>query len=147
VTSKKPLAAFSPKTEKVPRQGEHPNLIWSEKPSWRLQQITLADDAPFSWRHLESDDFPKVLKRLQAFESMTWGEINRQKSSHSMPAYQVSAAARDHLEALGLGDTEQLYQLQVTGSARIWGVRVGATLALLWWDPDHLVYPVSKKGT
>jgi hypothetical protein len=29
----------------------------------------------------------------------------------------------------------------------VWGFRHGRVFALLWYDPDHTVYKVRKKGT
>lgn len=143
--SKIAASAFDPKVQKQPRQQEQPSSILGKNPSWRVQRIDF--DAPFSWKHMTQENLPQVLSRLQAFEKMTWGEIEKQKSSHSTDASRVCKEAREHLEKLGLGDTEHLYQLQVGGAARIWGIRIETTFALLWWDPDHSVYPVEKKHT
>lgn len=46
-----------------------------------------------------------------------------------------------------MDDVDDLYQLHVTGPKRVWGIRFGPYLKLLWWDPDHQVYPVRKRHT
>ena len=46
-----------------------------------------------------------------------------------------------------MDDVDELYQLRVTGAERVWGIRSGPLLRLLWWDPNHEVYPVMKMGT
>ena len=33
------------------------------------------------------------------------------------------------------------------GKKRVWGLREGAVLHLLWWDPDHEVWKTEMKRT
>lgn len=38
-----------------------------------------------------------------------------------------------------------LFSLHIDGKTRIYGIRDGRALKLLWYDPDHTVYPMTKK--
>jgi hypothetical protein len=89
----------------------------------------------------------RVVERLRNLETMTWTEIEAQRSSHGWNG--IGDLCRDaarRLEELKLDDQEP-YQLQVTGSERVWGIRDGRTFGILWWDPDHSVFPTAKRNT
>jgi hypothetical protein len=42
---------------------------------------------------------------------------------------------------------EDLTSIRIAGAERIWGFKNGKYFFLLWWDPDHTVYPVEKRHT
>lgn len=142
---KNPHVDRTPKSDKTPRQQEKPDSIYDLRPSWLVKHVDL-EGGPFSWSEMQRHELPGLIDRLRLFENMDWREIERQRSSHSMPATVICKAARDRLEELEL-EVETLYQLQVAGRARVWGLRLGSAVALLWWDPEHKVYPVEKKHT
>lgn len=143
--SKSPRAARTPGTDKIPRQQEKPESIYNQRPSWLLKHVDL-ENGPFPWAEMQLHQLRGLIGRLSAFEKMTWLEIEKQKSSHSMSQDRICKEARDRLEQLELAG-ENLYQLHIAGAARVWGLRFGAAVALLWWDPEHKVYPVEKKHT
>ena len=58
----------------------------------------------------------------------------------------ISPAAQKHLMQRNI-ETDTLISLRVTGKKRIWGVRDGSVLHLLWWDPQHEVYPTKPRHT
>lgn len=88
----------------------------------------------------------EIIPRLHNLETMTWQQL-RNDGSHPIAADQVCKEARERLDEIGKGDEESLYSIRVTGRCRVWGIRRGAILHLLWWDPEHSVYPVFKKNT
>lgn len=56
----------------------------------------------------------------------------------------LHSKAQSRLSELGI-DKEHLFELKLNGSSvgaypRIWGVRLGQVLNILWWDPEHEVY-------
>ncbi|MCP4214875.1 MAG: hypothetical protein GY765_09470 [bacterium] len=84
---------------------------------------------------------------MKNLESMTWGEIERKDQSHLIPVAGICSEARKRLDEIKLDDRDILYSLRLTGSERLWGIRDYDSFYLLWWDPNHSVYPVSKKHT
>ena len=80
---------------------------------------------------------------------MTWGEITglRGSSNHPLPFDKIASAAQRRLKEIGRDDIDLLFQLNIQGKERVWGVRLEGIFHLLWWDPDHTVYPVGKKRT
>ena len=87
-----------------------------------------------------------LVDRLQSFESMTWREIERDGKHHPMSHVAISAKARRRLAELPHVDPELLYSLRITQRRRLWGIRQGRVFRILWWDPEHTVYPMDIKN-
>jgi len=77
---------------------------------------------------------------------MTWTEIlvNARHQNHMIRADKICTDAQARLAAIGRGDTEMVLSLRVSAKERVWGILEGAVLRVLWWDPQHLVYPVER---
>jgi hypothetical protein len=83
---------------------------------------------------------------------LTWVEIEQQKAGgrkkhHSQAvASFVADAQRDfrkaHLDKT-FGDAD-MFRFRLTGEKRFWGFRRDRTFHVVWWDPDHKVYPTEK---
>lgn len=77
---------------------------------------------------------------------MTWHAIT-ETGSHFIETSALSKPARNRLMEIQQDDVDQVYSLRVTGRRRIFGIRDGGVLRILWWDPDHDVCPAAKKHT
>lgn len=93
-----------------------------------------------------------ILPKLWGFDSMTWGEIMGASGGraagtnhHPVKVEDLSKAARDRLREIELDDVEELFSLRLDGRKRIYGIRDGRILELLWYDPDHTVYPIKRR--
>lgn len=102
-------------------------------------------EGPFGWKRANAQDFQQIFDRLKSFETMTWQAIDQTKSCGFMPVEQMSKEAQDRLEETGRDEYDALYKLRITQKGRLWGVRMEQVLHLLWWDPEHLVYPMNIK--
>ena len=51
------------------------------------------------------------------------------------------------LREIGQHDVDRLISLRVSSRERIFGILDKAVLRLLWWDPEHQVYPSPQKHT
>jgi len=105
--------------------------------------------APFGWHVVTHSKVEEIRTRLGNFESMTWNQIlvEGKKQHHSVEVWKLCKAAQARLEAIGLGDSAQLVSLSLSGKERIWGLRQGIALLVLWWDPEHEVCPSLLKHT
>ena len=128
---------------KRPREGPGTG---GENPSWRVSLLDLA--GPFGQR-IEQADATEILKFLSEIEKLTWNEILRNRRSgghHHVEVRLISPAARKHLMQRNI-EADTLISLRVTAKKRLWGVREGSVLHLLWWDPQHEVYPTKLRNT
>jgi ribosomal protein L20 len=127
----------NPKIARFPQSPQ--NLAWSF--------ALLDENGPFGWDQCHSHEkYFEILKRKKNFESMTREELKNTKS-HSIETYKLSKAARDRLEELQLDDFEELFSLRINSANRFWCIAHENVMRVLWWDPNHLVYPVEKRNT
>lgn len=144
--SKTPHAAINPRTG--PRTEIDPASHRGENPVWQVGTMDL--EAPWTFKALAHDEWwSEVHSKLKWFETMTWQEIMSQTggprqgtNSHFVSVDRIIPEAQDRLRTLHRWeDLDQLFSLRLTGRCRIWGILVGHTLKLLWYDPHHEVCP------
>lgn len=140
-------AAISPPIAR-PRFEADPESHRKEKPNWQVGTLDL--EAAWTFKSLSKDDWwSDVFPKLKSFETMTWQEILSQTggpthgtNSHLVSVEKLMPEARRRLTDLRLWeDLEELLSLRLTGKRRVWGILVGHTLKLLWYDPEHEVCP------
>jgi len=120
------------------------NFSEKKMPVWQFNAMDLS--GPFHWHLEEINIFREIRNKLSQFESMTWHEIEGDKH-HFASVSAISKEAQDRLITLKQDDIDQLFSLRLTGTQRVWGIRIGSIFKILWWDPKHLVYPSKKKNT
>lgn len=142
---KHPKTEFNPSSKKTPRQQENATYFKTQHPSWQISRID--EDGEWGWNKIGVDEFKsEVVAKIKNFESSTWAEILGDKS-HEVSISQISKDAQKRLAQLKLEDIESLVSLRLAGRKRIWGIRNAAVFKILWWDPEHEVYPTILKGT
>jgi hypothetical protein len=139
-----------PKTRGVPSQAGTPRLAVNPdnylklNPVWRLGLFDW--DGPWGLRACEESNYRKhIEEHLKHFESMTWDEIQKASggkglgkgnNSHHVEVDKLSKDAQKRLRAAGV-NTDTVFSLRCENCVRIYGVRQGACLSILWLDPYH----------
>lgn len=134
--------------EKRPRiAGDSESLPNTHKPVWRFGLMDI--DGPWGWRHIAASEWWDIRQKLADCERRTWQEILQDSShgSHPIPVERLIAAARRRLEELKLDDLDEVFSLRLSGPKRVFGIRSGDALQILWWDPEHQICPSPKKHT
>lgn len=102
---------------------------------------------PWSWANTPEEDLCKIRALLGELEMLSWKQILARKH-HTIAYRKLSPDAKRRLADISADDLDVLVSLRLTGPKRVFGILAeGGTLDLLWWDPEHSVYPVSKSGT
>ncbi|MEW5928007.1 MAG: hypothetical protein AB1941_11015 [Gemmatimonadota bacterium] len=130
--------SLTPPNERRPRVA--PGSDRSEKPVWLLQKVDF--DGPWCWKKMDIETMLRVWGRLSSFETMTFGEIEGKKN-HSIPKEQLCPRAQERLREIELDDYDAVLSLRVTKQERVWGIKTTGGVLLLWWDPEHSVYPMN----
>lgn len=92
-----------------------------------------------------ADQFYDILPILRDLERMGWRAIEANHGMHHpSPAWKLCKEAQDRLKHLNLDDFETLFRLRLSGTKRLWGIRTRNLFRVLWWDPNHMVYPTEK---
>ena len=119
-----------------------PDLI-----SWHIR--TIDKEGSWGWNQVNDltlEGFENILSKMSNFETMKWSEILN-RNNHPVPILDLSPEAQKRLKALRQDDVDELISLHMNGKKRIWGIRDQNVLKILWWDPNHTVYPSPKRHT
>lgn len=116
------------------------------KPAWSF--LFCDFDSPFGWNAASKEDLLQVVHHLGELERLTLAEIfgQRNRGNHQPRPQQLGKPAQSRLKKIKL-DPERLVSLRLTGTKRIWLIREGSILSLLWWDPQHQVWPQATRSS
>ncbi len=98
------------------------------------------NDGPWCFYRDGVDGIRFALVGLRPFETMTWAEIEGRRD-HFIKRDSIIRDAQRRLEEIGKDDQDDLFSLHLGGEPRVWGIREGTVLRLLWWDPKHEICP------
>jgi hypothetical protein len=99
---------------------------------------------PFGWHEVDADTLRIVHSKLAEFERLTWREIlSPDTGNHQMPTDRICKEAQERLRELKLDEVDSLISLRLKRRVRVWGLMDRGVLNLLWWDPEHGVYPMN----
>lgn len=138
-----PKFGATPYQVKTPRAAHLPNDV-GLKPDFRTSKMDI--DSKWGWDRFDSKLLKDFLNQLFECQKLTWQELNG-KGSHLVNITQIIPEAKKRLDLLQLDDWEELYSLRIGGKQRIWGLKEGGILWILWWDPNHEICPSNKKHT
>jgi hypothetical protein len=137
--------------EKTPRAARPLNIdaeeIKQRRLVWRFADHD--DDGTYSLGAISPEQLMDLIKKLRSFESMTVGELFAAGSQHGK-TYEVEEMpkpAKDRLVDLGRDDETQVARLRCGGAPRLYGFLREHVFHVLWWDPNHQVWPSKKKRT
>jgi len=148
--SKKPTHIVKTGKTKIPKEDPKTNSFYGLIPSFSFCKY----DSGAPWA-TSSDGKPSVdslFHNLRGVEGMTWGGIIQASggrthgtNSHYMPIHKLTKEAQSRAERMGLIGQE-LFSLRTQNTVRIWGVIEPKTgcFFVIWYDPEHKVYPVGK---
>ena len=132
--------------EKLPRYIDAPQNRAVEYPTWRFTQCDWEHNE-WGWCSLSADKWLYITQKLSQFETMTWQEITGLEN-HSVPVEDCpNPDTLRRLQDLLLDDVDTLFSLRLSARERIYGIFHNSTLLLLWYDPNHTVWPSPKKHT
>ncbi len=148
--NKRPRVEFEIPDKKIPR-------VPSEDDSFFCWSTNYADlsDREWGWGRIDLPYFfREIVPKLTRFGEFTWKELIGNNLVHFHSFDGIDKEAQKRLKELVDNGVipedwygEDLTSIHFTGRKRIWGIKDGKRFHLLWWDPDHSVYPVRKKHT
>lgn len=143
---KKPKKVIHPVAKPIPqvRIAEDPGNFDRQTPAWRFDRCD-QDHEHWGWGAQEAQTLQFVLhEMLPRFEGMTWAQIKQQSggrnhgtNSHSLSVDGFCARARKRLSEMRLEEVDTLFSLRHTSGLRVYGIREGRLLHLIWCDPHH----------
>jgi len=144
---KKPAAKVAPTGGKQPYVAVDPDEAAKvERLSWRFSILDYSG-SNWGWETMAPAKVKDVHSKLCHHEGMTLAQFFVKKGTNKIPLASVCKEAQKRAEALNLDDVDDLVEIRLAATERVWGTMTGPVFNLLWWDPNHTVYPVSKKHT
>jgi hypothetical protein len=135
--------------KETPRLPELPHASTSaERICWRFTHVD--HDGPWSFAALDDDAWIALLGQLAQFETMTINELFHRGGYPGKaydPAELPDPRAARRLEAMRLTDMTKIWALRTQGKPRLWGFLVENVFHVIWWDPEHEVWPSQLKHT
>lgn len=130
--------------DKQVRSGADPEYYIHQKPTWTFRSFDwdgpwgLTACAQHNWRrHIE--------QHLANFETMTWDEIQKAtggrgqgsgNNHHHLERTKFTQIAQGRLTANGIY-SDTFFSLRLENTSRIYGIREGNCLRIVWFDPFH----------
>jgi len=151
------------KVKKAPKKFSAPKLKEVSGP-WSVSYNYIDRSGPFAWPSEEEPLFQELatfMARLSMFEFDECTSITRVtgKSAHGPITGELTVEAEEELNALKRNDPE-MERLSFDGEItrftycysrnqprRIYGIRLGSVVYLLWWDPTHGVTGSANNST
>jgi len=157
--SKKPKAAVIP-GKKIPSAasgygGRRP----VEAPSagegrrclrFRFDQVDVG--GPWCLTNITAEHHKYLIAKLREFETMTVAEVfsqgeNTPGTDYNNMSQCPNQRAPRRLIELGMDDIDGVCRLRLNSVMRLYGLRRGNEFSILWWDPEHEIWPSKKKRT
>jgi hypothetical protein len=136
---------FAPLIEgkKEPKTVERIDFL-TLKAAWRVKNIQLVD--PYGWQQLTLKDICYIREKLSAFESMTWGDIfvKDKKRNHSIPVNEFRCEQARRWMKRNMKEQLELWTIRLSGAERIWGIFSEGAYQIVFWDPNHLIFPTQQ---
>jgi hypothetical protein len=120
------------------------------KPAWRLSSLDLDHDGTWSWNLSTAETLREIAGFLGQMENLTWAELKglmypgkggMHKRNKAIPVEQLCPAAQKRLRALKLDHLDDLFEFRIRSKPRLWGYARQGVFHVVWWDPEHQVYP------
>ncbi len=138
--SKEPNPKKRPAIENWPLSNDSGQVFWS---------FSLIDcDGRWGFNSICKNEFHHLItSEFKSKEGISWSALKSNGGSHSVEKSKLIKAAQDRLADIHLDDIDELFSMRFTNKKRMWGIREGNVFKLLWWDPEHEIYPSLKKHT
>ncbi|MDO8847265.1 MAG: hypothetical protein Q7W51_02605 [Coriobacteriia bacterium] len=139
-----------PETARPAQALKRPKLPASERfvdehIAWRFEYFH-RQGSFFGWDALiAKGGFEQLMLHLRDFEGMNverlFHHYTRKPGKYYEPPDIVPNPDAKRVLAEQYDDQDRLYLLRLWGSCRLFGFVSGNVFNVLWWDPDHLIWP------
>lgn len=138
----------APPDGKEPRPGADPASIHQMVMAWTPDNADVKDQ--WTWgqaRQWAQEDWDKIiLPKLTSWETMKWYEIEAaitdsgRRMHHFMDTDTICSEAQTRLVEIEY-DGDSIYRFRLGNKRRLWGHRIVEKFHIVWFDPEHKIYP------
>ena len=128
--------------ERQPKLGADPESLEKQTIAWHFHRLD-REHEHWGWE-LPAGTWRNVLQHLISFEGLTWAALKEQAGGrthgtnhHSIKISELNKQARDRITELHLDQYDKVFSLRISGTVRLYGIRDGRVMRLLWYDDCH----------
>jgi hypothetical protein len=101
---------------------------------------------------ISTSDLHQLLPRLKHFETMKikelfYGGTSARNLGKNYSVNTIIPAAQKRLQQLGMDDQDEIFRLRIDGEKRLYGILRGFEFSIIWWDPEHEIFPSELRNT
>lgn len=135
--AKQPKFREHPQSGKI-KTGGDPASFDVQTIAWQFHRL---DDPHeyWGWTKLQPKHWREILQHLRSFEGLTWAKIQDQSggrkhgsNSHPLSIEELCKSAQQRLIELKLDDYDSIFSLRINNTLRLYGIRDGRVLKLVW---------------
>jgi hypothetical protein len=125
-------------------------------PVWSFKFLDL-DHPQWGYHAQDIKTRNSIVDHLRKREGQTWKDIHQElgmhnTKSHYIPVSDLIKEAQDRLRYLNINSAlfaDEIFSLRLTGAGRLWGQidDLNGAFYIIWYDPEHEIYPVKKSYT
>ena len=100
------------------------------------------------------EHLPEFFKYLSNLDNQLWGEILTTTSgrrsgtrNHNISLLDLVSDAQKRAAEISIDDFEELCSIAINSRMRIWGYIADGIFYIIWFDPEHEIYPTQKRHT
>jgi hypothetical protein len=115
---------------------------------WRFEHVD--HEGRFGFDKVDGLTLRMILERLAAIEKMTMHELRNTAKllvRYDLPSPKLCKEARDRLAACGWDDMTSIHRLRIMQKQRLYGFLDRNVFHVVWWDPEHEVWPWEPPNT
>jgi hypothetical protein len=141
---REPKSAIIPLTRQI-RSDVNPESLETQTIAWHFHRIDW-EHGQWGFRNLRPPHWRELLKHLVSLEGLTWAKLKEQcggrgksggTNHHSLELDELCRDAQARLIELNLDDYDLIFSLRLSNTLRLYGIRDGRVLRLLWYDQHH----------
>jgi hypothetical protein len=128
--------------ERQIKTGGDPESFDKETIAWQFHRMDV-DHQHWGW-NLPANQWREILKSLKVFEGLTWAKLKETSGGrrhgtnhHSLGIEELSINAKNRIVELGLEQYDKIFSLRMAATLRLYGIREGRVMRLIWRDPHH----------
>lgn len=112
----------------------------------------LDKDGSWGWGTWTQKHKVDLFEFLQGISTRPWNVLRSIRGMvgeyHSHAFNSLATEAQERAVEMKLPTlANAMSRFRLTGAGRLWGIEYDGVFYIVWWDPNHTVYPVSKNNT
>ncbi|BDR53130.1 hypothetical protein KIM372_10370 [Bombiscardovia nodaiensis] len=118
---------------------------------FRFDAVDLEGDCPWSLANMTVADHAELLAKLKEYERSTVGELTS-ATMHNFTIYHDFSRCPNSQAVQRLGshyerEGDSIARFSLSGKKRLYGFLIDNHFHIVWWDPEHEIWPSHKKHT